>query len=140
MQLHAIICNDSNVVSNNFNVFHCRFEPRFSSRIDNRFRITAPSIPQEQPQRQNSDELPPADPMILDLIAQDTMKTINIDGVPREIRFYGDIAVAMLAWDDPKEIRFQGGSRRITFDDRDTIVCTFNDTYRECIIDGSPHR
>ena len=117
-----------------------RFEPRFSGRVENRFRVTAPSISQDQPQRPNSDELPPADPMILDLIAQDTMKTINIDGVPREIRFYGDIAVAMIAWDDPREIKFQGGSRRVTFDDRDTIVCTYNDTYREFLLDGSSHR
>jgi pre-mRNA cleavage complex 2 protein Pcf11 len=78
--------------------------------------------------------------VILDLIAQDTMRTINIDGVPREIRFYGDTAVVMLAWDDPREIGFQGGARRISFDDRETVLCSFNDTYRECIIDGSTHR
>ncbi|KAJ9595834.1 hypothetical protein L9F63_012989, partial [Diploptera punctata] len=111
-----------------------------SGRMDNRFRIAAPSLPPEQPQRPNSDELPPADPMLLDLIAQDTMKTINIDNVPREIRFYGDIAVAILAGYDPREIRFQGGSRRVSFDDRDSILLNLNDTYRDCIIDGNPHR
>lgn len=68
------------------------------------------------------------------------MRTINIDGVPREIRFYGDTAVVMLAWDDPREIGFQGGSRRVIFDDRETVLCSFNDTYRECIIDGTTHR
>ncbi|PSN35925.1 hypothetical protein C0J52_07164 [Blattella germanica] len=116
-----------------------RFEPRFSGHMDNRFRIAAPIVQDHVP-RPNSDELPPADPMILDLIAQDTMRTINIDGVPREIRFYGDAAVVLLAWDDPREIGFQGGTRRVIFDERDSIICTFNDTYREFLIDGNPHR
>jgi hypothetical protein len=95
---------------------------------------------QQQQQSRANDELPPADPLILDLIAQDTMRTINIDAVPREVRFYGDTAVVMLAWDDPREIGFQGGTRRVIFDDRETVLCSFNDTYRECIIDGSTHR
>jgi hypothetical protein len=94
----------------------------------------------QQQQARGNDELPPADPLSLDLIAQDTMRTINIDGVPREIRFYGDTAVVMLAWDDPREIGFQGGARTVTFDDRESVLCSLNDTYRECIIDGSTHR
>lgn len=93
-----------------------------------------------QQQARGNDELPPADPMILELIAQDRMRTINIDGVPREIRFYGDTAVVMLAWDDPREIGFQGGARTVTFDERESILCSLNDTYREFIIDGSTHR
>jgi pre-mRNA cleavage complex 2 protein Pcf11 len=93
-----------------------------------------------QPQTRANDELPPADPLILDLIAQDTMRTINIDGVPREIRFYGDTAVVMLAWDDPREIGFQGGTRLVSFDDQESVLCSFGDTYRECTIDGSTHR
>jgi pre-mRNA cleavage complex 2 protein Pcf11 len=92
------------------------------------------------PQPRASDELPPADPLILDLIAQDTMRTINIDSVPREIRFYGAPAVEILAWDDPREIGFQDGTRLVTIDDKESIVCSFGDTYRECTIDGSTHR
>lgn len=119
--------------------FVFRFESRFSGRSDNRFRGSAPSVLQQQQSRAN-EELPPADPMILDLIAQDTMRTINIDNVPREIRFYGDTAVVMLAWDDPREIGFQSGTRRVIFDDREAVLCSFGDTYRECIIGGSTHR
>jgi hypothetical protein len=118
--------------------FACRFEPRFSGRSDYRFRGPNPSV--LQPQTRASDELPPADALILDLIAQDTMRTINIDGVPREIRFYGDTAVVMLAWDDPREIGFQGGTRLVSFDDKESVLCSFGDTYRECTIDGSTHR
>jgi hypothetical protein len=36
--------------------------------------------------------------LILTLIAQDTVRTINIGCIWREIRFYGDTAVLMLAW------------------------------------------
>ncbi|XP_033608498.1 uncharacterized protein LOC111867245 isoform X3 [Cryptotermes secundus] len=121
-----------------------RFESRFSGRSDNRFRGPTPSLLQQQQihqqQARGNDELPPADPMILELIAQDRMRTINIDGVPREIRFYGDTAVVMLAWDDPREIGFQGGARTVTFDERESILCSLNDTYREFIIDGCTHR
>jgi pre-mRNA cleavage complex 2 protein Pcf11 len=124
--------------------FIFRFESRFSGHSDNRFRGPAPTLLQQQQahqqQARGNDELPPADPLILDLIAQDTMRTINIDGVPREIRFYGDTAVVMLAWDDPREIGFQGGARTVTFDDRESVLCSLNDSYRECIVDGSTHR
>ena len=115
-----------------------RFEPRYSGRSDYRFRGPTPTA--LQPQARANDELPPADPLILDIIAQDTMKTINIDGVPREIRFYGDTAVAMQAWDDPREIGFQGGTRLVSFDDKESVLCSFGDAYRECTIDGSTHR
>jgi hypothetical protein len=86
------------------------------------------------------DELPPADPLILDLIAQETRKIVNIDGVPREIRFYGDTAVVMLAWDDPREIGFHGGARTVIFDNRESVFCSLNNTSTECIIEGSTHR
>ncbi|XP_047121818.1 uncharacterized protein LOC124805343 [Schistocerca piceifrons] len=85
-------------------------------------------------------ELPPADPLLLDLIAQDSMRTINIDRIPREIRFYGDTAVVLLAWDDPREISFQGGVRRVTFDDRESVICAFNEPYRDFTLDGQTHR
>ncbi|PNF20268.1 hypothetical protein B7P43_G14856 [Cryptotermes secundus] len=117
-----------------------RLESPFNGRSDKRFRRPAPSLLQQQQQAHGNDELPPADPMILKLIAQDRMRTINIGGVPREIRFYGDTAVVMLAWDDPREIGFQGGARTVTFDERESILCSLNDTYREFIIDGSMHR
>ncbi|XP_033607972.1 uncharacterized protein LOC111866139 isoform X3 [Cryptotermes secundus] len=118
---------------------HMRSNTRFNGRSDNRFRGPAPSLLKQQQARGN-DEVPPADPMILKLIAQDRMRTINVDGVPRELRFYGDTAVVMLAWDDPREIGFQGGARTVTFDERESILCSLNDTYREFIIDGSMHR
>lgn len=53
--------------------------------------------------------IPPTDFRILEYIDQDPVKTIQIDGVPREIRFYGETAVIMLEWDDPREIKFLPG-------------------------------
>lgn len=128
---------------NNPFINFCRFE-----RLPVR-RFPRPPVPVQSTQApsniqttalNNNCELPPADPLLLDLIAQDSMRTINIDGIPREIRFYGDAAVVLLAWDDPREISFQGGSRRVVIDDREAIICTFNEGYRDFILDGQPHR
>ncbi|KAJ8729074.1 hypothetical protein PYW07_006770 [Mythimna separata] len=79
--------------------------------------------------------IPPTDFKVLEYIDQDPFKTIQIDGVPREIRFYGDTAVIMLDWDDPREIKFLPGCRRVTFDNKDSIVLSFNENYKQVEID-----
>ncbi|XP_076394034.1 pcf11 cleavage and polyadenylation factor subunit isoform X4 [Megachile rotundata] len=91
-------------------------------------------------QNPHSRELPPPDPKLLDEIARDTMKSINIDSIPREIRYYGQTGVVFMNWDDPREIGFQDGIRRILIDDKDTITCAFNDQYKEFIYEGEVHR
>ncbi|KYN37984.1 Pre-mRNA cleavage complex 2 protein Pcf11 [Trachymyrmex septentrionalis] len=70
----------------------------------------------------------------------DTMKSINIDNIPREIRYYGQIGVVFMNWDDPREIGFQDGIRRILIDEKDTITCAFNDQYKEFMYEGEVHR
>ncbi|KAG8225210.1 hypothetical protein J437_LFUL009055, partial [Ladona fulva] len=85
-------------------------------------------------------ELPPPDRAELAAMENDRMKTINIDGVPREIRFYGDAAIIMMRWDDPRELCFQGGSRRVTFDGGpEGIICSFGEGPREVLVSGRPH-
>lgn len=79
--------------------------------------------------------VPPTDYSIVEYIDQDPVKTIQIDGVPREIRFYGDTAVIMLDWDDPREIKFLPGSRRVTFDNKDSVVLSFNEGYKQVEIE-----
>lgn len=79
--------------------------------------------------------IPPTDFKVIEYIDQDPFKTIQIDGVHREIRFYGDTAVIMLDWDDPREIKFLPGCRRITFDNKDSIVLNFNEGYKQVEID-----
>jgi len=84
--------------------------------------------------------IPPSDPVILDMIAHDATKTINIDGVSREVRFYGPTAITFVSWDDPREIYFQGPPKNIIFDDLFPVLCHFNSPDREFLLDGQPHR
>lgn len=85
-------------------------------------------------------ELPPADPQVLEEIAKDTMKSISIDDVPREIRYYGYLGVVFLNEDDPRDIGFQDGTRRIIIDGKNTIACSFNQDYKEFTYGGEIHR
>lgn len=68
-------------------------------------------------------------------------RTINIDGVPREIRFYGETAIAFMEPNgkEPKEIGFQSGERRVCVDNNESIVLAFNDTYKPFLIDGKQY-
>lgn len=85
-------------------------------------------------------EIPPSDPAVLKMIEEDPTKCISIDGLSRDIRFYGITAVAFMAWDDPREVTFQPGHRRVFIDDRESIILHFNAPPLEMIIDGKPHR
>ena len=85
-------------------------------------------------------ELPMPDQKMLDEISQDSMRSISIDNIPREIRYYGQTAVVFMSWDDPREIGFQNGVRRILIDDKETITCAFNEPYKEYVYMGEVHR
>lgn len=87
-----------------------------------------------------SRELALPDSQLIDEINKDTMKSINIDGIPREIRYYGQTGVVFMNWDEPREIGFQDGTRRILVDEKDTIACDFNDSYKEFVHEGDIHR
>lgn len=69
-------------------------------------------------------------------------RTINIDKVPREIRFYDENAIAFMKDNgcEPKEIGFQSGERIVTVDGKYTIVLAFNDTYKTFIIDDKSYQ
>ncbi|VVC32299.1 RNA polymerase II-binding domain,ENTH/VHS,Subunit of cleavage factor IA Pcf11,CID [Cinara cedri] len=82
----------------------------------------------------------PSDPVILDMIAHDATQTINIDGVSREVRFYGPTAITFVSWDDPREIYFQGSPKNVIFDDLFSVLCHFNTPDREFLLDCQPHR
>lgn len=85
-------------------------------------------------------ELPNADPLVLEYIEKDTMRTINIDGRPREIRYYDETAIVFMSWDDPREISFQNGTRLVTFDDKETFTLAFNDDFKNVVIGGVEHK
>lgn len=81
----------------------------------------------------------PVDSKVIEYIEQDTMRTIHIDGIAREIRYYDNTAVVMLDWDDPREISFEAGQRRISFDD-ESFILNLNGDYTNVTIDGQSHR
>ena len=69
----------------------------------------------------------------------DDMKTIPIDNVPREIRFYGDQAVILMADDDPRSLGFAPGVRRV-FIDSIKLDLTIGSDYFDFFLDGQNHR
>lgn len=68
-------------------------------------------------------------------------RTISIDGIPREIRFYDEIAIAFMSENgrEPKEIGFQSGERRVIINNKEAIVLAFNDAYKPFNIDGQSY-
>lgn len=74
----------------------------------------------------------------LNLPGASNERTINIDSIPREIRFYDEVAIAFMKENggEPKEIGFQSGERRVLVDNKDSIVLAFNDSYQPFNIDG----
>lgn len=71
---------------------------------------------------------------------EDVVRSITIDGLTKEIRFYGNVAIIFMDWDQPREIGFQPGTRTITIDNKESIVLNFNEDYKEVKIDGESHR
>lgn len=69
-------------------------------------------------------------------------RTINIDGIPREIRFYNEIAIAFMesGGREPKEIGFQSGERRLCIDNTEQIILAFNDTYKPILINNKQYQ
>lgn len=70
----------------------------------------------------------------------DIMRTINIDGIAREIRFYDEISLIFMNWEEPKEIYFQMGTRKLTVDDTFSIELNFNDVYKSLLIDNKTYQ
>uniref|UniRef100_A0AAG5D028 Pre-mRNA cleavage complex 2 protein Pcf11 n=1 Tax=Anopheles atroparvus TaxID=41427 RepID=A0AAG5D028_ANOAO len=70
----------------------------------------------------------------------DSVRTINIDGIQREIRFYEETAVIFMSWDEPKEIGFQKGARMVVVDGRETFELGFNETYKSVSIDNKVYQ
>uniref|UniRef100_A0A182PRR4 Pre-mRNA cleavage complex 2 protein Pcf11 n=1 Tax=Anopheles epiroticus TaxID=199890 RepID=A0A182PRR4_9DIPT len=70
----------------------------------------------------------------------DSVRTINIDGIQREIRFYEETAVIFMNWDEPKEIGFQKGARTVIVDDRETFELGFNEPYKSVSIENKVYQ
>lgn len=72
----------------------------------------------------------------------DEIKTITIDGYPKDIRFYDETGIVFINWDDPREISFMddGIKRCVIFNDKDSCVLGLNEPYREVMIEGVNHK
>lgn len=69
-------------------------------------------------------------------------RTINIDNIPREIRFYDEIAIAFMQENghEPKEIGFQSGERLLSVDNKESIMLAFNDSYKPFVVNGKQYQ
>lgn len=94
--------------------------------------------PQETTEGKKSPEI--STDMVVDSVNLDDIKTINIDGVPRDIRYYDETAIVFMSPEEPREISFQNGSRRVIFDENDIYLLSFNENYKEVSINGEMHR
>lgn len=74
---------------------------------------------------------------VQDTSADDVVRTINIDGVPRDIRFYNETAVVFM--EEPREIGFENGERRLTVDGIEAAILHFNHAYKPIMIQGQLH-
>ncbi|XP_058455421.1 uncharacterized protein LOC131432880 [Malaya genurostris] len=104
--------------------------------------LTAPLIGPRFPPIPTTMTNGPPQTMLMPVVpkANDSVRTINIDGIQREIRFYDDIAVIFMSWDEPKEIGFQKGSRMVIVDDLDSFELSFNECYKSITIDGKVYQ
>ncbi|RZC34227.1 pre-mRNA cleavage complex 2 protein Pcf11, partial [Asbolus verrucosus] len=109
--------------------------PNFNRPVHNEFN----DYGSQEVDGKKSPEVPVVD-LVVDSVNQDDIKTINIDGVPRDIRYYDETAIVFMNWDDPREISFQNGNRRVVFDDKDIYFLPFNEAYQELSISGTLHK
>lgn len=66
--------------------------------------------------------------------------SITIDGVSRDIRYYGETAIAFMGPAEPRELGFNAGERVIRVDQKDAIRLVFNDAYAPFTIDGRTYQ
>ncbi len=68
------------------------------------------------------------------------MRTIPIDNIPREIRFYDDKAVILMAADDPRLLGFQPCARGVLIDNVPLPRTATNERFTEFVLDGQMHQ
>lgn len=87
-------------------------------------------------------DLPYVTEEVLNAVARESeTRTINIDGVGREIRVYGETAVVLMDWNDPRVMSFGEGCCKIVFDGGQfELPMRIGQGYEEFTIDGETHR
>lgn len=87
-------------------------------------------------------DLPYVSEETLKVVAREAeTRTIDIDGVPREIRVYGHTAVVLLDWNDPRIIAFGESRCNVVFDGGEFVLpMRIGEDYKEFTIAGETHR
>lgn len=119
-------------------------EPRPASKSPPMFPMLAPNpsfcTPNFGMFLSATPEIPEANADVLKMIRRDPVRSIHIDGISREIRHYGSTAVTFLSWDDPRQISFYNGLRKIIIDNDVEIPCYLNRPDVEYKLYGVYHR
>ena len=111
-------------------------EPAGRERDPRRF----PNYPAGRPSR-FGDRMPPGRMNAFEVRPDEgPIKTINIDNIAREIRFYGDTAIILMAADDPRELGFQPGVRRVFIDNVTAVECVIGSDYVDFTFEGCIHQ
>nr|XP_023027316.1 uncharacterized protein LOC111515311 [Leptinotarsa decemlineata] len=88
-----------------------------------------------------SSDIEPKDHLPSGAVNDDEIKTIVIDGVPKDIRFYGELGITFISWDDPRELTFQDDVvRQITFNNKESYTFSLNHSYKEVLVNGRLHK
>merc|ERR1719445_704790 len=99
-----------------------------------------PPTPTRSPHK---NDLPMADPMLLEEISSDPTKCLNIDDIARNIRYYGEIATIVMEDNKICDLSFQPDTedRRVIVDDSVVIFTRVNETdYSTFTLNGEVHK
>lgn len=139
--------NNRNPWNNNNGGGRFNGPPRFNNNNNNRMMPPFGGPPMMPPLLLNQPQQPPLIQMGNQMIGggninnpPENQSTIKIDNVNREIRYYDDVAIVFMDWDQPKEIGFQPGTRRISCDDQWSMNLSFNAPNVTWMIEGRAHQ
>jgi len=99
-----------------------------------------PPTPTRSPHK---NDLPMADPLLLDEISGDPTKCLNIDDIARNIRYYGEAATIVMEDNKICDLSFQPDTedRRVIVDDSIVIFTRVNETdYSTFTLNGEVHK
>jgi len=82
--------------------------------------------------------IPPADFKILERIDQDPVRSTSIDGAPRAIRYYSDVAVVIMSPSNVREICFENGVRRVMIAGSE-LLCQLNGPPQPMLFKNATH-
>jgi len=107
--------------------------------------VPPPAVPAAPPTAaaQHKNDLPLVDPAQLQEIKSDLTKNLNIDDLPRPIRYYGETATIVLEDNKICELNFkpERDARTIIIDDKIRVYCSVNsERYTDFVLNRRTHK